>query len=641
MVQRTVSQEVLAQACPGVSLGAQLGEGGNARVFAGTSPLHGDVAVKFLLNTSGKRLARFQDEVKVVTTHLNGSPYVLPILESNVSPEPGGIAWYVMPAAVSLKKALAGQSLHDRLGVLVQLAEGLAAMHKAKVSHRDIKPENMLVWQGKYVFADFGLADFEDSAGVTEQNERMGPLFYIAPEMLNDPSTADPFLADVYSFAKAMWVILTDKKFPFQGQYNAEGPFGLYQFENEGKRPVFEPFERLLRQATDDEPSARPTAEQMLVELRQAVAVQGDFARENAAQWDAAERAALTNDGLTSATWRGAESISQVFTALSRRDGLNHLFHPGGGGTTIESASSCEGGAMLCLKVQAGGIIVVKPDRLTLHRFPGRPELNIAVLNTLDIQRLGDGGNHDDWSEELLRLDDFDYLVPNDDEENPLPREVEVQHCSRFFKGGEFTLTPTGGLFNDVDDYGGSNASKSRAYVAEVQRRLELERQGPAKPVHTERYPRALRSSERRAVPFALKHIDDGLLYKLLLADEAMRSKYHDSTGTIVNSGDPAVFERLMRGPSEQRKQSLALLKGMSREQQGEYMALVGIGRGDVPPSDLQETAEYHAKSHHHLHYLAEKLGNGYLEKAVKRFGLHITVSQSEPAPPSALPLKP
>jgi hypothetical protein len=55
----------LAAACRDVQLGDLLGEGGNARVFAGFSLAHGDVAVKFMLNDNRKRYARFRDEVLV------------------------------------------------------------------------------------------------------------------------------------------------------------------------------------------------------------------------------------------------------------------------------------------------------------------------------------------------------------------------------------------------------------------------------------------------------------------------------------------------------------------------------------------------------------------------------------------------
>lgn len=627
MVQSSVKQAVLAQACPCVKLGLQLGEGGNARVYAGTSPQHGDVAVKFLLNSAGKRLARFEDEVKVVRNVLNGSPYVLPILDTNVPAAAGTIPWYVMPAALGLTESLAAKTLHERLEVLVQLGEGLAAIHQAGVAHRDIKPENMLAWNGKYLFADFGLADFESSAGVTEANERMGPLFYIAPEMLVD-SQADGFKADVYSFAKSMWVILTEEKFPFQGQYDADGFFGLYRRAKGHRQPVFEPLDVLLRQTTDDDPQRRPTAQQLLAELRKAVEVQKSFAEANARQWAAAEKAALSDDGLKSATWEGAQSIAHVFTTLSRRDGLNHLFLPDGGGNTIEFASVCEGEKMLRLKVQVGGSYVVKPKSLTLHRFPGRPELNIAVLTTLDVEPLGDARMRGPWSEPLLQLDDFDYLSVREDADLSLPAGMTVEHCERYFRGGEFTFAPTGGFFNNVDDYSGSHATKAQRYLEEVKKRLQAEAAGTTKSVHTQRLPRVIRSLEDRATPFFLQHIDDDMFYRLVLADDSMKSRYNGSTGKIVNSADPELFKRVMQGPSEQRKQSLALLKSMSREQLGEYLALVSVGRGDCSPSEFRSTADYHARSSHATEYYAEKLGNNYLRKAVSRFGLSLELPE-------------
>lgn len=81
MALRAARKKALQAACPSVELGKELGAGGNARVYAGSSAVHGAVAVKFMLNDNTKRYDRFRDEVLVVTTRLKGSAHVLPILE--------------------------------------------------------------------------------------------------------------------------------------------------------------------------------------------------------------------------------------------------------------------------------------------------------------------------------------------------------------------------------------------------------------------------------------------------------------------------------------------------------------------------------------------------------------------------------
>ena len=60
----------------------------------------------------------------------------------------------------------------------------------------------------------------------------------------------------------------------------------------------------------------------------------------------------------------------------------------------------------------------------------------------------------------------------------------------------------------------------------------------------------------------------------------------------------------------------------MGQEQRGEYLALVQVGRGDALGSDLAARTAMNMQSRSEDHYLLEKMGNGYLRKALARFGL-------------------
>ena len=123
MALLSVKKSQLSLLCPQITLGEQLGEGGNARVFAGESKAHGPVAVKFMLNDNTKRYSRFRDEVTVVTTRLNGSSRVVPIIESYLPPKlgDGTIPWYVMPRATRLMSHVHGKSWRGRLQAMLDL----------------------------------------------------------------------------------------------------------------------------------------------------------------------------------------------------------------------------------------------------------------------------------------------------------------------------------------------------------------------------------------------------------------------------------------------------------------------------------------------------------------------------------------
>jgi serine/threonine protein kinase len=66
--------------------------------------------------------------------------------------------------------------------------ETLVNLHDSDISHRDIKPDNLYLLDGNWVLADFGIASFPGKEAITEAGRKLGPMFYIAPEMLNSRS---------------------------------------------------------------------------------------------------------------------------------------------------------------------------------------------------------------------------------------------------------------------------------------------------------------------------------------------------------------------------------------------------------------------------------------------------------------------
>ncbi len=89
--------------------------------------------------------------------------------------------------------------LAERLDVLVAVADGLAAIHRAGISHGDIKPENILLAaSGRVVLMDLGLvrAAYEPDRGVVA-----GTPDYMAPEIFSGRQLGtERHLADVYAF---------------------------------------------------------------------------------------------------------------------------------------------------------------------------------------------------------------------------------------------------------------------------------------------------------------------------------------------------------------------------------------------------------------------------------------------------------
>jgi len=95
---------------------------------------------------------------------------------------------------------------------LLQLLDGLAALHAVDKVHRDVKPSNVLVTtEGRLVLIDFGLV--LDGAHSTE-GALLGTPAYMAPEQAVDGSVGAS--ADVYAVGAMLFEALTGRR-PIEG----------------------------------------------------------------------------------------------------------------------------------------------------------------------------------------------------------------------------------------------------------------------------------------------------------------------------------------------------------------------------------------------------------------------------------------
>ncbi|HLQ43405.1 MAG TPA: serine/threonine-protein kinase, partial [Planctomycetaceae bacterium] len=117
----------------------------------------------------------------------------------------------------SLQKVLdARQRLEpaDALRVTAQIADGLAAAHRAGLVHRDVKPENVLMTKeplglGRAKIGDFGLAKRVRGRGEKVFDALVGTPHYMAPELFAG-AAASP-TTDVYALGVCLYRMLTGR----------------------------------------------------------------------------------------------------------------------------------------------------------------------------------------------------------------------------------------------------------------------------------------------------------------------------------------------------------------------------------------------------------------------------------------------
>jgi tRNA A-37 threonylcarbamoyl transferase component Bud32 len=100
--------------------------------------------------------------------------------------ESAGVAWIAMELVEDARDLLAACSdlpLASRIGLIADIADGIAEAHAAGFIHRDLKPSNILVGKdGRPKVIDFGIASIDGS--VDDPLARLGTPAYLAPEAL-------------------------------------------------------------------------------------------------------------------------------------------------------------------------------------------------------------------------------------------------------------------------------------------------------------------------------------------------------------------------------------------------------------------------------------------------------------------------
>jgi hypothetical protein len=208
--------------------------GGMGEVYrAEDGRLDRDVAIKVLpahLSADRASLDRFQREARAVASLSH--PNILAIFDYG---EENGVQYAVteMLEGETLRMRLARgrMSSKEALGVMLEIADGVAAAHARGIVHRDLKPENIFITSGGRVkVLDFGLArggtgafaarrpSAQTAALPTEPGLVLGTIGYLAPEQVDARTPTPP--TDVFALGCMLFEMIAGTV-PFAGSSNA------------------------------------------------------------------------------------------------------------------------------------------------------------------------------------------------------------------------------------------------------------------------------------------------------------------------------------------------------------------------------------------------------------------------------------
>jgi serine/threonine protein kinase len=108
--------------------------------------------------------------------------------------------------------------LAEKIELLAQAAEGLAAVHAQGFIHHDVGPRNFLLDRDRRVkLIDFGLA-VPNTPAFQRPGNRTGTLHYMAPELVRRQPTDERL--DIFSFGAMAFEFLTDR-LPYDSNANS------------------------------------------------------------------------------------------------------------------------------------------------------------------------------------------------------------------------------------------------------------------------------------------------------------------------------------------------------------------------------------------------------------------------------------
>ncbi|MBS4905962.1 MAG: protein kinase [Subdoligranulum variabile] len=442
------------------NLGEKLGSGGNATVFKVTRKSDGkELAIKLLgwrdgepRRSHSEPFNRFNDEISIMSKS-KGTVGVLPIGDFSRRD-----AWYVMPIATPIMKYIkASDATFDSiLSGTIDLSNTLNELHKRNIYHRDIKPQNIYLYNDRFTFGDFGLADFpHKKVHQTKPNQKLGPLFTIAPEMKRYPKSASGEKADVYSFAKTIWTFFSQNDQSFEGRYDYNDTKISLRYCGAFPNQHIVELEELLYQSTSNSPEDRPTMSQFVRQLKSYQETRNFPALQQTREWDFIRNIILPGTKPAIIAWDEISDIYDVLNSLVHTSALNHMLFPTGGGLDLTDVKIADEKGCLKLATGVGKYYdLISPQKLYYVEFRENPNWNYIFIECnhlspiLGYNELGREHLVEDHPNHYVSAKDAVYGVYDYDSGEELPDGYNI--VDRFYKGN-FLIVPKHGIYNSIN----------------------------------------------------------------------------------------------------------------------------------------------------------------------------------------------
>ena len=453
----------------------QLGSGGNAEVYRVKHYATGqEYALKVLVKNQKEGRSRFLEEIHIMREYGPTITGILPIFYYSEDEY-----WYTMPIAMPVMEYIKtkGLDIDEIISYVITMCDTLIELHKKGISHRDIKPANIYFYDNKFYFGDFGLVDFpENENDFTKSNRGLGAIFTIAPEMKRNPKNADGKKADVFSFAKTVWMFLSNDEKGFDGVYNYKDPqFGLHyitKYENEHLVEL----EELLTDATSNDPSERPTIAEFKDRLINWLAIYSDHYKSQLSDWAFLSHQLFGNTPPESSSWSDCKDIVSVLNVIGNIPAYNHMFIHNKGGLDFSNAELAAEEGCIKLYDTIGFCYVVKPRNLYFEGFKSNHRWNYFLLELDSLPPVFEPCVSDeeclveDVPAHYVSAEFVQYGVYDYDSGVPLPEGFKVVYR---YTRGKFLIVMKAGPYNMINStydgrHGDCSCAEFRDYIVHL-----------------------------------------------------------------------------------------------------------------------------------------------------------------------------